>query len=207
LPSRWRGVLGGGALASAVAAVAVIAAAVPSSIGCATHQCDPNSHDYFDGYMVSADVFVTNALDEPWLSYPGNATIRVWLPLGVAGRTIDSLAGWVGTVPLPNEPGGFAKGLNYVPTSGQLSEFSEAQTPAAGIETDAGTDAGTKYGGNFKATNGTCAPYFARFLVQFVPIDAGADADDHDSSESDAGTGDADATEPDAGTGDADSSE
>jgi len=146
------GVAGAGAVACAVAVT------VPAATGCYTHQCDASSYDYapgvagYLGHMVDANTFETSGWDETWMNYPGMVTVNVRFPYDV-GRAPTSIKGYVGTGDTPNSPlgGDFQGGENWVETSGQLAEYFFAGS------------------GGFSVSNASCASYFARFVVSFVP--------------------------------------
>jgi len=145
------------------AALFVAGAAATASSGCTTHNCDPNSYDYFDGRMVDATHFVTNDLDQTWLTFNGNTTIRVWFPPEAAGLYPFDVTGYVGTDPTPNGGDEFHDGDNFTKSVGQLFLYNF-------VNTDAGVVDGRAVGGGFWATNSTCAGYFTRFVVEFLPM-------------------------------------
>jgi hypothetical protein len=152
--------------ACAVAASGIAVALAP---GCATHQCDGRYTDYFGGYMLDNDTFVTNDWNEPWVPYRGNETLRIWFPLSLAGRIPKAPIGFLATDQTPNFGPDFRGGDNFSPAAGQLAYLNFLDT------TPEATDAGLR-GGKFWATNGSCADYFAHFEVDFIPVgsDAGA---------------------------------
>jgi hypothetical protein len=156
-----------------VATLACLAASIPAT-GCfEAHQCDPSSYDWYGGRITQDNTYETNAIDEPWLNYPGNATIRVHYPMdvGAAGWSITPL-GYVALAQVPDagpdaQPDALAGPVQVVEAPGQLAEYSDFNSQG------------------FTVLNATCANYFARFTVHFEtaldgaadPLDAGAGAD------------------------------
>ena len=140
--------------------------------GCTTHDCDPNSSDFFGGQMLDENTFVTGGWYDPWLPYPPNTTIRIWFPPEVAGRTPRVPSGLVGVDQTPNGGPDFANGDNWTVAAGQLAYYNFLQTNAS-------VQAGHAVGGGFSVTNATCAKgYYARFEVDFLPLDSDAGAGD-----------------------------
>ena len=43
----------------------VLATGGPTTTGCTTHQCDPSTYDYVDGFMEDSTIFVTTAMNQP----------------------------------------------------------------------------------------------------------------------------------------------
>jgi hypothetical protein len=133
--------------------------------GCTTHQCDPSTADFYGGFALDDNTFVTSQWkNEPWLPYNGAETLRIWFPPQFAGRTPKIPQAVLGTDPTPNGGDAFNDGDNFTPVAGQLVLYNHLNTDDAG-----------SYGGSFTVTNGSCASYYARFEVDFVPL--GADAD------------------------------
>lgn len=168
-------------VSSATGTVTSIASGVAAT-GCATHLCDTSAVDYFGGFMLDRDTFVTSRLGDPWIDYQGNETVRIWFPKEVAGRIPKGLPlGAVGTDATPNGGPSFEGGDSYVSASGQLAYYNFLNT---NMQT---TPGGVVTGGGFWATNGTCAKYFAYFQVNFVPVDDGGPATE-DAAASEAST-------------------
>jgi hypothetical protein len=138
--------------------------------GCTTHQCDPSTADFYGGFALDDDTFVTGGWNDPWLPYDGGETLTVWFPPQFARRTWKIPQAVLGTDPNPNAA--VSNGNNFTPVAGQLVLFNDMNTDLKTI------DAGT-FGGSFTVTNGSCASYFARFEVDFAPLaaDAGAPSD------------------------------
>jgi hypothetical protein len=132
--------------------------------GCTTHQCDPSTADFYGGFALDDNTFVTSGWNDRWLPYNGGETLTVWFPPQFAGRTAKIPQAVLGTDPTPNGGDAFNDGDNFTPVAGQLVLFNDLNTH--------GNDAGT-VGGSFTVTNGSCASYYARFEVDFVP--SGAD--------------------------------
>jgi hypothetical protein len=156
-----------------VSAVMVIGlgttAATLSSTGCTTHGCDSSSYSFYGGHMLDENTFVTNDWDERWLDYPPNVTIFIYFPAEVAGRIPKPPIGNIGTGPTPNGGDAFVDGNNYTFAAGQLVYYNFLNTIPSGAPD------GGMTGGGFWAQNATCTGNFARFEVDFVPIDeAGA---------------------------------
>ena len=145
---------------SVVGVLGVVFAPVTTS-GCFTHNCDASLYDYYGGRMLPDNTYETNAVDEPWLDFPGNVTIRVHYPrdVGDAAWSIIPM-GWVG----PSQDANMDQDANLdpnrttTPASGQLAEFSSFSSQG------------------FSVLNATCAHYYARFTVHFDTLDFGADA-------------------------------
>jgi hypothetical protein len=135
-----------------------------TAVGCATHQCDANVYDFYGGYMVDRDTFVTGDWGAPWLPFGANTTIRIWFPPEVAGRYPKTPVADIGVDPTPNGGPSFMQGDTYATASGQLSEFNF-------LNTDMQRTDGGEVGGGVWLTNGTCGLYYARVEVDFVPIE------------------------------------
>jgi hypothetical protein len=117
--------------------------------------------------MLDDDKFETNAIDEPWLSYPGNVQLRVNYPKDDIGRPLAGLEAYVGTSQLPSD----ADSATWTPASGALVEITASDSTG------------------FTVMNATCASYYARFVVHFAPrpvADGGLDAPE-DSTAADTG--------------------
>jgi hypothetical protein len=121
--------------------------------GCFTHRCDASSYDYNGGRIIGGNTYETTDFNGPWLDYPGNVTIRVHFPMDVGDAAVIALppVGYVGVSQDPNEE----SGSTYVAAAGQLAQYTHLNSEG------------------FTVTNATCAHYFAFFLVQFEPLDAG----------------------------------
>ncbi len=147
---------GAGSIAATGAALWA-AATTPSLIGCYTHQCDPSSVTFDGGDMADPDTYETSSLGAPWLSYPPNVTLTVnYLPIVGAGRTPESIEGYIGNSPTPDEPND--SGVNFTTAAGNLAEYANVD------------------GEGFRVVNSTCGQnYTARFVVHFAP-QAGGDA-------------------------------
>jgi len=145
----------------------LVLTSLTAQTGCFTHNCDPSLYDYYGGRILPDNTYETNAIDEPWLDYPGNVTIRVHYPrdVGNAGWSIIP-AGYIGL----SKDANVDQDANLDPNgttsqaAGQLAEYSSFS------------------GQGFSVLNATCAHYYARFTVHFDTLDTGADA------EADAGT-------------------
>jgi hypothetical protein len=148
---------------------------------CATHQCDSSGYAFSGGHMLDANTWVSNDWDEHWLAYPGNGTIFFTFPPELANRVPKPPIALVGTDPTPNGGDAFVGGDNYIVAVGQLAYYNFLTTtpPSTDAGPILGADGGVLNGGGFWALNATCADYFARFEVDFVPLDgAGAPVDD-----------------------------
>ena len=155
------------AIAGTGLAAAIALALMPGATGCTTHVCDPNSYDYFGGFMLpDGNTYVTSDWNDPWLDFHAATTIRVWFPPEVAGRCPLNVFGWVGTDQTPNGGPDFAGGDNYSPSVGQLAYFNFLSTAPS-------TQAGHATGGGFWVGNSTCAKYYGRWVVQFAPASDG----------------------------------
>jgi hypothetical protein len=141
------------ALKAAVVAAIALAAASVAAAGCFTHQCDATNASFDGGRMVGPNTYETNAYDEPWINYPPNVTLTVDFSAaaGVPRRILDVKPS-IGVSQLPN-------GTNFTGGFGGVVEFNNWTTTS------------------FRAINSTCASYYARFIVYFEPLEAGADAD------------------------------
>jgi hypothetical protein len=149
VPER-SGTIARGAASVVSVALAFSVTTISAVNGCYTHQCDPSAYDYDGGRMLDDNTYETNRVDEPWLSYPGNVVVRVHYP--DTGRAPTSIDPYVGVSRFPNVPDS-----NWTQAAGALAEYS-SMSPTG-----------------FSVTNGTCATYFARFVVHFPPV-PGADA-------------------------------
>jgi hypothetical protein len=180
--------LGGVAVAVAVA----LATAGPEVTGCTTHQCDQSFYEWFPGaqalpdgghvpgrgFMLDEDTYVTNDLNDPWLIYHGNTTVKIWFPPEVAGRTVEPPTVFAGTDDTPNSPESQEEGANFTQVDGQLATFTLLNTNLTyadgGLVGDGGVDAGAGgaiYGGSVLITNSSCASYFASVVVHFAHRD------------------------------------
>jgi hypothetical protein len=142
------------ACACVVGSAGVIASSSVS--GCYTHQCDASTRTFVvsdGGGLIDDNTFETSPVDGAWLAYPGNAVIRISYPMDM-GRPMDWFISYVGISEHPNEAGS-----NYTIASGGLAEISSSDNAG------------------FSVKNNTCASYFARFVVHFLPRDAGVAAD------------------------------
>jgi hypothetical protein len=161
---RWREIARAGAVAL------VLTPAAAGVLDCYGHQCDASTSTFPSdaGRMLDDNTFETNAIDEPWLKYPGNVTLRVKYPMEV-GRPMSWLEPYVGTSEQPSQN----DGSTWILASGALAELSSSDATG------------------FSVLNATCASYFARFVVHFAPrsaADGGVDAP-QGSAISDAGGG------------------
>jgi hypothetical protein len=139
--------------------------------------------------MLDENTFVTGDWGDPWLPYPPNTTIRIWFPPEVVGRTPRAPIGEVGVDQTPNGGPKFAGGDNWTNAAGQLAYYNFLQTNAS-------VQAGHAVGGGFWVTNATCAPnYFARFEVDFVPLEPDAGANDEAGSSGAPAAGDGEASD------------
>jgi hypothetical protein len=156
-------------------AVALLAASVPT-VGCFAHQCDPSKYDWDGGRITQDNTYETNAIDEPWLDYPGNVTIRVHYPVDVGDAAWSiTLHGYLG---LSQPPDVHSAPVQTSEVAGQLAEYSDFNSQG------------------FTVLNASCSHYTARFVVHFdTPLDVGGEG-------LDAGTaGGADTLDEDAGGG------
>ncbi len=121
--------------------------------------------------MLDEDTYVTNDMNDPWLTYHGNTTIQVWFPPEVAKRCVVAVTVYAGTDETPNSAQSQEEGANYTMIDGQLATFTLLNTNLTYVE--AGAESGF-YGGSVMITNSSCASYFARVVVQFGHCEAGA---------------------------------
>jgi hypothetical protein len=154
-----------------------LASAGPAATGCTTHQCDQSSYDFAGGHMLDENTYVTNDIDSNWLRYNGNTTINILFPAAVLGRIAKVPVVEVGLGPNPNGGDAFSTTDNYTTAVGQLAIFNFLNT--APLHDDAGDPAvivvgDASFGGGLTVTNSTCASYFVRVEVDFIPLDAGA---------------------------------
>jgi hypothetical protein len=151
-----------GLLVAGLGAAAGIALPVTTS-GCTTHQCDTSFADFTGGEWVDADTWESSDWNGVWIPYPGMVTIRVHFPDGNT-RMPDSIQGYVGTGPSPNGdvPNGYQPGDIFTEMSGQLGTLTFVDPTG------------------FNVSNGTCASYYARFVVHFpsAPVEDGGTAGD-----------------------------
>src|SRR5579859_8259974 len=71
--------------------------------GCTTHQCDPSTADFYGGFALADDTFVTSQwMNDRWIPYDGGETLTVWFPPEFAGRTPKIPQAALGTDPTPN---------------------------------------------------------------------------------------------------------
>jgi hypothetical protein len=138
-----------GAAGTSVLAVAV-AVAGPSWTACTTHQCDTLFITWNKGEMVGPDTYETSALNADWIDYPGLETVHVEFP-PVNGRAPVAIAAYVGNGVSPNGGPDYQPGDEWSAASGLLAIYG-------------GTDSS-----GFYVTNGSCAQYYARFVVTFAP--------------------------------------
>jgi hypothetical protein len=152
-----------------------LASAGPAATGCTTHQCDQSSLDWVDGFMLDENTYVTSAMDSDWIPFRGNSTIRIWFPVQVLGRVPLIPVVTVGLDQTPNGGAAFVPGDNYTFGAGQLALLNSLNTGDAGPDGGLVHDMvdGGSYGGGMSVSNSTCASYFARVEVQFVPLDGG----------------------------------
>jgi hypothetical protein len=160
-----------------VVGIALSAGDGPALTGCETHNCDPSSYDYVGGFMQDENTYISNDLNQPWLTYFGPTTIRVWFPASVAGRVPRAPPRvLIGPDQTPNGGVDFEAGDQWLQAVAQLAEFSSLETSDSGAFPIKGPDGGIfQAGGGVGITNDTCAHYYARIEVDFVPLeDAGA---------------------------------
>jgi hypothetical protein len=142
----WRGIARG----SAVVAVLTLTAA--AGLDCYGHQCDASQRQFPSdgadggGHMLDDNTYETNAIDEPWLAYPGNVRLQVNFPKDV-GRPMAWLEPYVGTSRQPTQ----SDSDTWILASGALAEVIASDSTG------------------FTVMNATCASYYARFVVHFAP--------------------------------------
>jgi hypothetical protein len=178
----------------------------PAATGCTTRQCDQSSYDFVSGHMLDENTYVTNDMDSDWMLFPGNSTINIWFPPQVLGRVPLVPVVEVGLDPTPNGGDEFVPGDNYTFGAGQLALLNSLNTgnthpPGADGGPQAWVVDGGHYGGGISVGNSTCANYFARVEVQFVPLDAGTPTDPvNDGGSLDSGANAITGAVPDAAT-------
>ena len=155
---RLRLFLGFGALATLVAGA--LAAG-----GCYTHQCDAKQLPYDGGKLIALSdgtyVYETSPLSssmEPWVAFNGQETLVVTYPQPMAKLLagfvpVEQLA-WTGTTDGASDPYDDDAG-NYAIGAGENAEWQQV------------TNKG------FMVTNASCADYVGRFVITYVPADAG----------------------------------
>jgi hypothetical protein len=149
VPRRARA-LALGALGATVMTTALAATAVPAATGCSTHQCDPSSYDYYGGIMLDANTYATSELNQPWIHYGPNTTVKIHFPnVGRAPAGVPIVN--IGTGDEPNGGPDFQWGQNYTPASGQLAFLNFLDSNGMWV------------------TNGSCAEYYLYVQVSFVP--------------------------------------
>ncbi len=173
--ARWAAAIACGAGSVGAIGAVLWMAAIPSVAGCYTHQCDPSAVSFDGGSMVDQDTYETNGFDEQWLAYPPNVTLTVNFPPSLgANRVPLSVDAYIGTTSTPNAPND--SGINFTSGAGGVVEYSALN------------------GTSLRVINSTCAFYYARFVVHFVPVaadDASADDAVADDAAADAATDDA----------------
>jgi hypothetical protein len=127
---------------------------------------------------------VSNDLNQTWLTYNGNTTIKVWFPPEVAGRIPEIPRVFVGIDDSPNSSAAFDSGANYTQAVGQLAIFNVLnvyprdpadggpvypRNPADGGPGGSPLNSGQPVGGGVEITNSSCATYFAHIEVAFLP--------------------------------------
>jgi hypothetical protein len=135
----------------------IVVIAPVGGVACTTHQCDGDFQDFFGGRVVDANTYETNAIDEPWLDYPGQRSYLIHFPIDF-GRPPLWTDTYVATDPNANAPGN-----QWAQTAGNLAEMGVASSTAIFVHND------------------TCADYYLRVVVHFPPVeatDAGAGATD-----------------------------
>jgi hypothetical protein len=143
-------------------------AAIPVA-GCYTHQCDPSTLPFDAGDWIDDFTYETSALSPPalpdggqggWIDYTPNVTLVVTYPAGGAvSRRPVSIDSYIGISSTPNDDPNDS-GINFTSGAGGLVEYSDVNSTG------------------FRAMNGTCGKYFARFVVHFVSATDDASADD-----------------------------
>ena len=223
-PSRRRLLAGAfvfGSVGTGVLAVAFGGVTATSATGCTTHQCDPSSYDFFGPWILLDDNTIATTI---WACT--RRTIRGSRSTGPppfafgfrrrsAARTVLNVVPQVGTDLTPNGGDEFMPGDNWIYAIGQLAYFNFLQTGLEFVNSHGAFVApdaagGIAVGGGFSVANATCAPYFARFQINFAPEEPEAGADNPagslDASDLDAEIVDAaaaDASTVDASTVDA----
>jgi hypothetical protein len=153
-------------VAFSVIGVIVLVAASGGGTACTTHQCDGGFQLYTGGHVVDANTYETNALDEPWLNYPGEQSYLIQYP--DFGRPPLTVIPYVAIDPNANAPN-----EQWTVASGNLTEISIASSTQVFVHND------------------TCAGYYLRVVVLFPPveaIDAGTATDGGADGGADAGT-------------------
>lgn len=149
----WRG------LVPAMAATAVVGVAAPvSSTGCFGHQCDPSRAELKadDGHLIDADTWESNRINEPWLDYGPQHTIRIPTDK-LGGRWPTQILVYVSGNP---NPVGSTPQRTFTLATGNLITVQYVSDSAVEVRND------------------TCAQYYARVVIKAGdPLgDAGADA-------------------------------
>ena len=146
----WR-LLAGLAGAGGIAAILVGVSAPIAVTGCSTHQCDGENVTFNGGFWTSPTQYVTSGWDDDWIPYPGAINLTVQFPPGgvAPGRGPLNVHAYIGTGTSPNGGPDFQGGEDWTEASGQLVEY-YFLSPTG-----------------FTVANGTCGPYYARFVVDF----------------------------------------
>jgi hypothetical protein len=167
-------------------AVACAAGGVATSSGCYTHQCDQSQYSicpvacnpeagpvssfcpdpaggqpcagFDDGITIfDQNIWESNRLNDPWLKYNGNTTVRLVWPPWFQGRTPFLVNEYVGAASedggpdQPNEGQGFIGGNNWALSAGQLGFNFFFDSNGISIY------------------NATCGNYSLRVVVTFCP--------------------------------------
>jgi hypothetical protein len=150
-PKKWAPiVLPAVALVLAGGVAAPIAAT--GTAGCTTHQCDTSTATFAGGHLVDPQTYETSGPNDDWISFPGQVTLHVLFPPGVAGTPV-SIDSYIGTGVSPNGGPDFQGGNLWSPCAGELCEFFFLDSTG------------------FYVLNASCATYYARFVVHFAPRD------------------------------------
>jgi hypothetical protein len=129
---------------------------------CQPHLCDPvGLVDFSDGgaplgHAVGDDAWETNAVADPWVSFPGQSELGLHFPM-FADREIVSMVPYVSFDQNPMDPAG--QGIpNWSIGSGNNTEFRDS-TP-----------------GYLIVRNDTCTQFYLRVVLEFGPREGGVDA-------------------------------
>jgi hypothetical protein len=123
--------------------IVVASAASMACLGCETHSCDSSGVNWAGGDFFAPGWWESTPLEAPWLDYPGQRTINFQFDAGCFPAVPSAE---ISAVPQPNTPNN-----NFTQAGGNLEEFSNLTF------------------GGLSLTNGSCADYTVRVVVQCVP--------------------------------------